>query len=173
MAGKVWIYADGACEPINPCGAAAWAFVAISDGRIEHSDAQVIGIGRGMTNNVAELTAIAEALKWAATQNFSEVTVYSDSKFAVNLLTGRWRARPDKAYYPAFQAAQEALTNLKRSKVRVALIWVPREDNVLADELAFNAACNAWDEFERTHPDEAKRLKRYGAWTGKRDPRGE
>jgi len=170
MGGKVLIYTDGACEPFNPCGAAAWAFVVVEDGKVVHSDAQVIGIGRGMTNNVAELTAIAKALEWAATQSLLEVTVYSDSKLAINLLTGRWRANADKAYYPAFQLAQEALTNLKRNKVRVMIIWVPRDDNVLADELAFNTACNAWDEFEQTHPDEAKRLRRYGALTGKRDP---
>jgi ribonuclease HI len=168
MAKTVTIFTDGACEPINPCGAATAAFVVVNHANeIIHQEAKVIGIGRGMTNNFAELTAIAEALKWVAKQGYQAVTILSDSKLAVNLLNGRWRYNEGAAYYPAFQAAYETFAALRKKGVKVEIKWTPRDFNSVADELAFNAAKQAWDEFERNHPNEAKRLRRYGHPTGK------
>jgi ribonuclease HI len=171
MAKAVTIFTDGACEPINPCGAASAAFVVVNHANeIIHKEAKVIGIGRGMTNNLAELTAIAEALKWAENQGYRSVTILSDSKLSVNLLNGRWSANQSAAYYPAYQAAKDAIVALREKGVKVIIKWTPRNEfwfNMVADELAFNAAKEAWDEFERNHPNEAKRLRRYGRPTGK------
>jgi ribonuclease HI len=171
MAKAVTIFTDGACEPINPCGAATAAFVVVNHANeIIHQEAKVIGIGRGMTNNLAELAAIAEALKWAESQGFKSVTILSDSKLSVNLFNGRWSANQSAAYYPAYQAARSTLIALREKGVKVIIKWTPRNEfwfNTVADELAFNAAKHAWDEFERNHPKEAKRLRRYGRPTGK------
>jgi ribonuclease HI len=171
MANAVTIFTDGACEPINPCGAAAAAFVAVNHANeIIHQDTKVIGVGRGMTNNLAELTAIAEALKWAESQVYKSVTILSDSKLSVNLLNSRWSANQSAAYYPAYQAARSTLIALREKGVKVIIKWTPRNEfwfNKVADELAFNAAKQAWDEFERNHPNEAKRLRRFGRFTGK------
>jgi ribonuclease HI len=171
MANAVTIFTDGACEPINPCGAATAAFVVVNHANeIIHQEAKVIGIGRGMTNNLAELAAIAEALKWVESQGYKSVTIMSDSKLSVNLLNGRWRANQSAAYYPAYQVAQNAIVALKEKGIKVIIKWTPRDEvwfNTIADELAFNAAKHAWDEFERNHPNEAKRLRRYGRPTGK------
>jgi ribonuclease HI len=171
MANAVTIFTDGACEPINPCGAATAAFVVVNHANeIIHKEAKVIGIGRGMTNNLAELTAIAEALKWVEGQGYKSVTILSDSKLSVNLLNGRWNANQSAAYYPAYQAAKDAIVALREKGVKVIIKWTPRDEfwfNSVADELAFNAAKQAWDEFERNHPNEAKRLRRYGRPTGK------
>ncbi len=171
MVNAVTIFTDGACEPINPCGAATAAFVVVNHANeIVHKEAKVIGIGRGMTNNLAELTAIAEALKWAESQGYKSVTILSDSKLSVNLLNSRWNANPSAAYFPAYQAAKGALIALREKGVKVIIKWTPRDEfwfNTVADELAFNAAKQAWNEFERNHPKEAKRLRRYGRPTGK------
>jgi len=171
MAKAVTIFSDGACEPINPCGAAAAAFVAVNhENEIVYQDAKVLGIGRGMTSNLAELAAIAEALKWAESQGYKSVTILSDSKLSVNLLNGRWSANQSAAYYPAYQAAKDVIVALREKGVKVIIKWTPRDEfwfNTVADELAFNAAKQAWDEFERNHPSEAKRLRRYGRPTGK------
>jgi ribonuclease HI len=168
---NVTIFTDGACEPINPCGAATAAFVVVNHANeIIHKEAKVIGVGRGMTNNLAELTAIAEALKWAESQGYQSVTILSDSKLSVNLLNGRWSANPSAAYFPAYQAARSTLIALREKGVKVIIKWTPRDEfwfNMVADELAFNAAKQAWDEFERNHPKEAQRLRRYGRPTGK------
>jgi ribonuclease HI len=171
MANAVTIFTDGACEPINPCGAATAAFVVVNHANeIIHKEAKVIGVGRGMTNNLAELTAIAEALKWVEGQGYKSVTILSDSKLSVNLLNGRWSANQSAAYFPAYQAAKDAIVALREKGVKVIIKWTPRDEfwfNTVADELAFNAAKHAWDEFERNHPKEAKRLRRYGRPTGK------
>jgi ribonuclease HI len=171
MANAVTIFVDGACEPVNPCGAATAAFVVVNHANeIVHQEAKVIGIGRGMSNNLAELTAIAEALKWAESQGYQSVTIMSDSKLSVNLLNGRWNANPSAAYFPAYQAARSTLIALREKGVKVIIKWTPRDEfwfNMVADELVFNAAKQAWDEFERNHPNEAKRLRRYGRPTGK------
>jgi len=171
MANAITIFTDGACEPINPCGAASAAFVVVNHANeIIHKEAKVIGIGRGMTNNLAELTAIAEALKWVENQGYKSVIIMSDSKLSVNLLNNRWNANPSAAYFPAYQAAKGALIALREKGVKVIIKWTPRDEfwfNMVADELAFNAAKQAWDEFERNHPKEAKRLRRYGRPTGK------
>jgi len=171
MANAVTIFTDGACEPINPCGAASAAFVVVNHANeIIHQEAKVIGVGRGMTNNLAELAAIAEALKWAESQGYRSVTILSDSKLSVNLLNGCWRANQSAAYYPAYQAAKDAIVALREKGVKVIIKWTPRDEfwfNIVADELAFNAAKQAWDEFERNHSNEAKRLRRFGRSTGK------
>ena len=171
MANAVTIFTDGACEPINPCGAATAAFVVVNHANeIIHKEAKVIGVGRGMTNNLAELAAIAEALKWAEGQGYKSVTILSDSKLSVNLLNGRWSANQSAAYYPAYQAAKDAIVALREKGVKVIIRWTPRDEfwfNTVADELAFNTAKQVWDEFERNHPKEAKRLRRYGRPTGK------
>jgi ribonuclease HI len=171
MANDVTVFTDGACEPINPCGAATAAFVVVNHANeIIHKEAKVIGVGRGMTNNLAELAAIAEALKWAEGQGYKSVTIMSDSKLSVNLLNGRWNANPSAAYFPAYQAARSTLIALREKGVKVIIKWTPRDEfwfNMVADELAFNAAKQAWDEFERNHPNEAKRLRRFGRPTGK------
>jgi len=171
MANAVTIFTDGACEPINPCGAASAAFVVVNHANeIIHQEAKVIGVGRGMTNNLAELAAIAEALKWAESQGYRSVTILSDSKLSVNLLNGCWRANQSAAYYPAYQAAKDAIVALREKGVKVIIKWTPRDEfwfNMVADELAFNAAKQAWDEFERNHSNEAKRLHRFGRFTGK------
>jgi ribonuclease HI len=168
---KVTIYTDGACEPINPCGAAAASFVAVNDhNEIVHQVVEVLGIGRGMTNNFAELSAIAGALIWAADKGYKHIKVCSDSLLAVNLLNGRWRASPSTGYYPAYETAVEALNTLRLMGVEVEIVWLRRNStpfSAMADEMAFKAAKRAWDEFEKEMPELAKRFRRVGRPTGR------
>jgi ribonuclease HI len=171
VAKTITIYADGACEPINPCGAAAAAFVAVDDRKVlVRQEVEVLGVGRGMTNNFAELAAIANALAWAAEEGYERIKVYSDSLLAVNLLNGRWRATPTAGYYPAYESALEILIALREKDIRVTIEWVRRNStpySVMADEMAFKAAKLAWDEFEKKKPELAKRFRRVGRPTGR------
>ncbi len=84
-ASKAWAcWTDGACEP-NP-GAGGWGYRLISpNGQV----VERIGGEPLTTNNRMELTAILEALH--ALPDGCEVTVISDSRYAVNGLT-IWRA---------------------------------------------------------------------------------
>jgi ribonuclease HI len=133
-------------------------------------DVEVLGVGRGMTNNLAELAAIANALTWAAEEGYEHIKVYSDSLLAVNLLNGRWRASPTAGYYPTYKSALEALIALRERGIRVTIEWVRRNStpfNTMADEMAFMAAKLAWDEFEKEKPELAKRFRRVGRPTGR------
>jgi len=167
----VTIYTDGACEPINPCGAAAASFVAVNDlNEVVHKAVEVLGIGRGMTNNFAELSAIAGGLVWAADKGYTHIKVCSDSQLAVNLLNGRWRANSSAGYYPAYETAVEALNALRLKGIKVEIEWVRRNStpfSAMADEMAFKAAKQAWERFEKEMPDLAMRFRRVGRPTNR------
>lgn len=75
------IYTDGSCLK-NP-GPGAWAYVVV------HDDGTTCrwGSETTTTNNAMELTAIAEALRYAISTGASDTTVYSDSKYCINGIT--------------------------------------------------------------------------------------
>jgi ribonuclease HI len=94
------------------------------------------GLAPGTTSNVAEYTALTMAVRDAITmyQTFSESSFIfqGDSKLVVEQVTGNWQVRTDKLrpYVNNVQMLLEALPtwNLK---------WIPRNQNKLADGLAW------------------------------------
>ena len=149
------IYSDGCCEPINepinPRGIATYAIVVIdaATGEVLDEQAEVIAIGNGATNNLAELMAVAAALKWALEHGATKVTVKTDSQLAVNLLTGRWQPTPTKAYYPAFRGAMRLLTEAEKRGIEVRIEWVSRWQNTRADTLAKTKAVSVFASLPR------------------------
>ena len=88
--GEVLAYADGACSG-NP-GPAGLGVVALwDDQRKELSEF----IGEA-TNNVAELTAILRAIELAQELG-RPLRLYTDSKYAIGVLTQGWKARANQA----------------------------------------------------------------------------
>ena len=83
---KYEIYTDGACrsnQTDNNVG--AWAFIVYLDGIKKGSKSKATF---NTTNNVQELTAVLEALRW--TNKLGEpVTIYCDSEYAINSIT-KW-----------------------------------------------------------------------------------
>ena len=71
----ITIYSDGGCSP-NP-GKGSWAFIAIKD---EEETIRSSCIGQA-TNNICELTAAIEALKYAASLGEDDVSLYLDSNY--------------------------------------------------------------------------------------------
>ena len=143
----VIIFADGCCEPRNPNGIAAYAIVIVDavTGEVLDEKADIIAIGEGATNNLAELMAVGAALKWALEHDATKVTVKTDSQLAVNLLTGLWQPTPSKPYYPAFRGAMRLLKEAERQGVEVRLEWVPRRQNERADFLAKRLAMTVFN----------------------------
>jgi ribonuclease HI len=141
------IFADGCCEPRNPNGVATYAIVVIDavTGEVLDEKADIIAIGEGATNNLAELMAVGAALKWALEHNATKVTVKTDSQLAVNLLTGLWQPTPTKHYYPAFRGAMRLLHEAERRGIEVRLEWVPRRQNERADFLAKRLAMSVFN----------------------------
>jgi ribonuclease HI len=125
------VYIDGLCEPMNPGGVATYGLIIYKDGSIIQKDKGVVGEGPGMSNNVAEYTALCKALSWLTPRYPKEsITVLSDSRLVVNQMSDQWKAR--KGLYLEYY--KKAL-KLKESFPKLVLKWVPREENAEADEL--------------------------------------
>lgn len=144
------IYTDGSCLD-NPgvCGA---AFVAI-DGSGTPVEERQIPIGYG-TNNVAELTAMSAALKFALDEcEPGALTLYSDSQYLIRGLT-QWSAGWARNGW--LKSSGEPVKNVELWRELVALKeraqekfslrfdWIKGHDgnywNEVADGLAVNAA---------------------------------
>ncbi len=145
------IFADGCCELRNPDGIATYAIVVVDaiTGEVLDEKADIIAIGNGATNNLAELMAVGAALKWALEHNATKVTVKTDSQLAVNLLTGLWQPTPTKPYYPAFRGAMRLLREAERQGIEVRLEWIPRKQNERADFLAKRLAMSVFNSLPR------------------------
>ncbi len=82
----VHVWTDGGCIP-NP--GPAGIGVVIVDGKERREISEYLGMG---TNNIAELTAIVRGLQ-ALPDKTRPVVVYSDSQYAIGLLTQNWKPK--------------------------------------------------------------------------------
>lgn len=130
----ITVYADGLCEP-NPNGKGCWGWVAFdSEGKRLACGWGFAGSGAGMTNNVAEFTAIIEALRWIITTGpGTQVELLSDSQIAVRQILGEYACH--KAHLQVLR--DEALSLIARADIK--LRWIPREQNTEADALSQRA----------------------------------
>jgi ribonuclease HI len=128
------IYCDGLCEP-NPGGYATWGFAAVDAGGTGgstewvHKAHGLIGYGPGMTNNLAEFTAVLQALMWAYQAGHRSFVLKTDSQLVVNQVLGRWQVKAGH-----IQPLVERIRNSMQACEVCELQWVPREQNLLADE---------------------------------------
>lgn len=83
---KFQLYTDGGYSMSGDFG--AFAYVILQDGVLLHKYAEKI---EHETNNRAEIKAILYGVK--ALPNNSEVEVFSDSQYALGVLSGRYRAK--------------------------------------------------------------------------------
>ncbi len=124
-----WIaYTDGACTG-NPGPAGSGTIVIAPGGKIRESYAY---LGEG-TNNVAELTAILNAL--VVTPIEEPLVVHTDSQYAIGVLSKGWKAKANTELIEKIRGA------LRGRNVR--LVYVPGHAGVplneRADELAREA----------------------------------
>jgi len=82
------------------------------------------------TNNEAEYLALIKALQKIKELNETSVNIFSDSEFLVKQMKKEYKVKAEKII-PLNQMAVNLLTGLE-----VKFHWVPREDNLKADELA-------------------------------------
>jgi ribonuclease HI len=130
MAARFRAAVDGGSRG-NP-GPAAWA-VAILDADGECVEGHSGSLGRA-TNNVAEYTALVEALRLAVERGADDVEVLADSELIVRQINGQYRVRhPDLK--PLYAEAVRLIARLGVFRIR----HVPRKHNKHADRLV-NAA---------------------------------
>ena len=87
--------------------------------------------GRSGCNNEAELRAILLALEHAEAAGARRLTIHSDSRFAVDCLTGR-----DATQVPRLAELLAATHAAIGRFEAVTLAWLPRHRNAEADRLA-------------------------------------
>lgn len=126
---SAWIaYTDGACTG-NPGPAGSGTVLIAPGGKIREAYAY---LGEG-TNNIAELTAVLNALELAPAAE--PLVLHTDSQYAIGVLTKGWKAKANVALVERIRAA------LRGREVR--FVYVPGHAGVpmneRADELAREA----------------------------------
>lgn len=130
------VFIDGLCEPVNPGGVATYGFATYRGSLKIDEKAEAVGEGPLMSNNVAEYSALCEALKTLLAHGWEDeaIIVQSDSRLLVNQMNGLWKCKAG-LYLPKYYAASE----LKRSFKNIIFKWIPREENSEADGLSRRA----------------------------------
>jgi ribonuclease HI len=127
----ITIYFDGLCRPKNPGGVATYGYLIYRYGEKIKSGYGVIGSGAGMTNNVAEYTALKHAAEWVSRHGGDEeIEIKGDSQLVIHQMNGTWQVRSttSKKFVPEIRMLLEGR--------KIQFIWIPREQNVEADKLS-------------------------------------
>lgn len=110
----VHVWTDGACSG-NPGPMGIGIVVVVGDKRREHGEY----LGRG-TNNIAELTAIRRGLEIAgelAPSQDRPFRVYSDSSYAIGLLSQGWKAKANQELVAELREFLRGYRSLRMVKV--------------------------------------------------------
>jgi len=110
----VHVWTDGACSG-NPGPMGIGVVVVAGDKRKEHGEY----LGRG-TNNIAELTAIRRGLEIASElvpAGDRPIRVYSDSSYAIGLLSQGWKAKANQELVAELRDFLRAYRSLRMVKV--------------------------------------------------------
>jgi len=128
---KLIIEADGGSRGNPGVSGAGAVVIDASTGDILKQISENVGIA---TNNVAEYSALIFALEAAfEIDPAAQVLVRMDSKLVVEQMSGRWKIK-----HPDMLSLGARVQKLIAGK-SVEFVWIPREQNVLADELANKA----------------------------------
>ena len=156
----LYIYVDGSCEEnrnVTSKTTAGWGFCVISgDSGIgkgggdvvfeksgpvvtEESADGFLGAGVG-SNNTAELSAIAHAMRWLLAEGSSQAIVLrGDSEYALNIASGQWRAKANKELAESARALWSEVASLRSLTPEHVRAHRGHRWNERADHLAFRA----------------------------------
>jgi len=127
----ITIYFDGLCRPKNPGGVATYGYLIYQDGKKVKSGCGVVGSGAGMTNNVAEYSALKHAVEWVSQNRFDdEIIIKGDSQLVIHQMNGTWQIKSETS--KKFVAEIRRLLEGRKTR----FIWIPREQNAEADLLS-------------------------------------
>lgn len=122
-----WI--DGGARG-NP-GPAGWGVRLIRD---DGEEIHLRGFLGSATNNVAEYSALLEALATAVDEGATELTLFSDSQLLVRQMSGEYRVKHPNLI-PLFLKARKLAAKIPKIRIE----HVRREQNKEADQLANEA----------------------------------
>jgi ribonuclease HI len=121
------IHIDGACRG-NPGPGSIGVVIEGPGGELLKEHGRALG---ECTNNVAEFTALSEALDLAKALGGTRLEVFSDSQLLVRQYNGQYRVKNERLRGFLTRIFQQA-----RAFESVTLEHVPRERNKRADRLA-------------------------------------
>ena len=128
---KLIIEADGGSRGNPGISGAGAVVIDAATGSILREISEAVGIA---TNNVAEYKAVIFALESAfEIDSNAEIVVRMDSKLVVEQMSGRWKIK-HKDMISLGARVQQLIAGKN-----VQFVWIPREQNVLADALANRA----------------------------------
>ena len=128
---KLIIEADGGSRGNPGISGAGAVVIDGTSGSVLREISESVGIA---TNNVAEYTALVLALEAAyEIDSDASILVRMDSKLVVEQMSGRWKIK-----HPDMQTLGARVQKLIAGK-DVEFVWIPREQNGLADALANKA----------------------------------
>lgn len=132
---KIECWIDGACEPKNPGGTASWGVYMVEEG-VPMENWGIVGSGEGISNNVAEYSALIEAFNIAKSRYGTDIhlTIYGDSQLVINQMNKEWNIGQGMYTEYAVRALHLALQFQK-----LTFEWIPRERNTFADGLSKRA----------------------------------
>lgn len=135
------LHFDGSCWP-NPGGCAAYGAVLEREGQNEAlcAEAGVLETSPRMSNNVAEFHALNIGLIRFIEHGVTEgdtLQVFGDSDLVVKMMTGKYRPKADKLYYPYYlEAAASSRAIRALTGKNPTYRWIPREQNTRCDDLS-------------------------------------
>ena len=97
----------------------------------DHNAYRGAGVG---SNNTGEVTAILEAMLYAIDEGFTGVNMLTDSRWALNVISGRWHAKCHKDLVRQARSLYKS-TNTK-FKLHCIKAHAGHEGNERADQLA-------------------------------------
>lgn len=157
---RLTLYFDGSCQhnrDVTSETPAGWGLVVVrgdagvgrGDGEVieEHSgrvitDSEEVGwLGAEVgSNNTAELTALAHALRWLLTEGGdAAVTLRGDSKYALNIASGAWRAKANRELAARVQMLWTEVSGLRTLLSEHIRAHRGHRWNERADHLAWRA----------------------------------
>lgn len=125
------IYTDGSCSP-NP-GKGAWAFVSLDkNNELLHYST---GFCAETTNNIMELTAILEAIRYCCSfKDFNNITIYSDSEYAIKCVLGVYKKLTKNIEF--IKKIQSELYLATSSGYEIDFEWVRGHNGNVGNEMA-------------------------------------
>ena len=156
----LYIYVDGSCEEnrnVTSQTPAGWGFCVISgasgNGRgggdvvLEKSGPVVTDVSADGflgaevgSNNTAELSAIAHAMRWMLTEGGDQgVVIRGDSQNALRISSGEWRAKANKALADSAGSLWSEVSSLRSLRAEHVRAHRGHRWNERADHLAFRA----------------------------------
>jgi len=153
------LYVDGSClgnQNVDADTPAGWGFVVVSgdnslgkgNGKIIHEEFGVVetsgeeSLGAKVgSNNTAELTAIAQALRWLLKEgDNSDVIIRGDSQYAGNIATSKWKAKANRELAKTVQGLWNEISSIRVISWKHVKAHSGHRWNERADHLALRAA---------------------------------